>query len=162
MFTGETIAEVWRKSTVAPIPKKGDMYDPNNYRGISLISVLTKIITKVAHSRLTQWSKEFKVLVPEQAGFRKSEECAAHVCALIDILQRRRNQGKDTHVVFLDFKEAFDTVPTDALLYKLRKLKVPNPLLKFFETLHGNSIAQVRIGASFTECRKNWMDLRQT
>ncbi|KAH9245511.1 hypothetical protein BASA81_016996 [Batrachochytrium salamandrivorans] len=61
----------------------------------------------------------------EQAGFRKREECVGQVVSLVDIIQRRQNAGLNTHVLFIDIRKAFDTVPVGALLWKLQNMGFP-------------------------------------
>ncbi|OLY84585.1 hypothetical protein AYI68_g1248 [Smittium mucronatum] len=69
-------------SIVVPVPKKGDMKDPNNYRGISLIPTLSKLLSKTIATKLSQIDKKYEILVKEQAGFRNFEECAVQATTL--------------------------------------------------------------------------------
>ncbi|KAH9246891.1 hypothetical protein BASA81_015533 [Batrachochytrium salamandrivorans] len=75
---------------------------------------------------LSDLSIPTSLLSYEQAGFRKREECVGQVVSLVDIIQRRQNAGLNTHVLFIDIRKAFDTVPVGALLWKLQKQGIPS------------------------------------
>ena len=62
--------EVWSKGYVVPIHKKGKLDDVNNFRGISLLSTLGKLFTRVLNNRLTTWAEEYYIYIEAQAGFR--------------------------------------------------------------------------------------------
>ncbi|OLY77718.1 Transposon TX1 uncharacterized 149 kDa protein, partial [Smittium mucronatum] len=67
---------------VVLVPKKGDMKDPDNYRGISLIPTISKLLSKRIATKLAQIDKKYEILVKEQAGFRNFEDCAAQETTL--------------------------------------------------------------------------------
>ncbi|OMJ28227.1 RNA-directed DNA polymerase from mobile element jockey [Smittium culicis] len=73
-------------SIVVPISKKFRLMDPDNYRGISLLPTLSKIMAKIVASKLTRIEKKYKLLVKEQAGFRNLEECAGKATSLYEII----------------------------------------------------------------------------
>ncbi|OIR55695.1 MAG: uncharacterized protein A8A55_3558, partial [Amphiamblys sp. WSBS2006] len=72
------LPERWNTAEVVPVPKKGDTRDPDNYRGISLIAVGLKLFNSVLARRLSKCLEDSAVLVREQAGFRRGEECGGH------------------------------------------------------------------------------------
>ncbi|OIR55705.1 MAG: uncharacterized protein A8A55_3549, partial [Amphiamblys sp. WSBS2006] len=112
------IPRAWEVAEVVPIPKKGDLKNPENFRGISLITVGLKTLNGIMARRLGRTLEEHGVLREEQAGFRRGEECAAQAAALVEIIGRRRKEKADTYLCFVDFKKAFDRVPHEALLRK--------------------------------------------
>jgi len=67
--------EEWNSVSIISIPKKGDLSDCNNYRGISLINVSLKIISKIITNKIAKYSLEHKFARPEQFGFRNKEDC---------------------------------------------------------------------------------------
>eukprot|EP01018_Ginkgo_biloba_P034145 Gb_28026 [translate_table: standard] len=102
---------------IVSIPKKGDLTLHDNYRGISLIPVLLKILTSVIIKRIDSKLEERKFFTKSQAGFDKGEECVAQVVALKEIILRRNIKGqKATHVAFIDFKKAYDMVRFEDLV----------------------------------------------
>lgn len=85
-----------------------------------------------------------------QAGFRSREECIGQVISLKEMVQRRRALGKPTYAAFIDFKKAYDTVPHEALLYKLEAAGVGGQALSFLRALYSHSQVRVRVGATLS------------
>lgn len=67
----EYFPKIWATGKKTPVFKKGDNTDPNNYRGITILSCLCKLFTKVMNERLNRWAEEEKILTDTQYGFRK-------------------------------------------------------------------------------------------
>ncbi len=66
------IPEAWTQVLIVPIyKKKGEITDPNNYRGISLLSCVGKIFTSLVTGRIAKYLEHFELLGGEQAGFRR-------------------------------------------------------------------------------------------
>ncbi|KAH9263071.1 hypothetical protein BASA83_013600 [Batrachochytrium salamandrivorans] len=84
-------------------------------------------------------------------GFRKREECVGQVVSLVDIIQRRQNAGINTHVLFIDIRKAFDTVPVGALLWKLQNMGFPRRTLAFLKALYTSSSARARAGSLLSD-----------
>ena len=61
----------WSDGLLVPIHKKGSLTSPNNYRGITLLSVLGKLFTRTVNNRLDKWAEEYSIYVEAQYGFRK-------------------------------------------------------------------------------------------
>ncbi|KAH9262312.1 hypothetical protein BASA83_013813, partial [Batrachochytrium salamandrivorans] len=112
-----TIPRAWLCASIVSIDKKdGDPLNPGDKRGIALINFGLKLVCKVLQMRIERFVETNNLLSYEQAGFRKREECVGQVVSLVDIIQRRQNAGLNTHVLFIDIRKAFDTVPVGALL----------------------------------------------
>ncbi|HQT72171.1 MAG TPA: reverse transcriptase family protein, partial [Thiobacillus sp.] len=150
MFATSSIPEKLTSAFIVSIFKSGDKTDLNNYRGISLIDSILKIVTGVITRRLQASIAALPAsqgLVMMQAGFRPGEECVGHAAALMEICQRRRawgEGGKNTYLAFLDLQKAFDRVPHGALLYKLHQFGVRGRTLHFFQALYSSSNGMVR------------------
>ena len=61
----------WKKSKVTPIYKKGPKHDMNNYRSISVISAITKVMEKIAHNQIYSYLQNENMLSPALHGFRQ-------------------------------------------------------------------------------------------
>ena len=84
----------WSISIIIPIPKKGDKNIPDNYRGISLQPVISKIYTTILNKRLSDWSNENNIIGEEQAGYRKSYSTSDNLFCLQTIVTKYlRNKG---------------------------------------------------------------------
>ncbi|KAH9250306.1 hypothetical protein BASA81_011923 [Batrachochytrium salamandrivorans] len=126
----------------ALLRKDGDPLNPGDKRGIALINVGLKLVCKVLQMRIERFVETNNLLSYEQAGFRKREECVGQVVSLVDIIQRRQNAGLNTHVLFIDIRKAFDTVPVGALLWKLQNMGFPRRTLAFLKALYTSSSAR--------------------
>ncbi|KAH9245275.1 hypothetical protein BASA81_017257 [Batrachochytrium salamandrivorans] len=127
VFASATIPRAWLCASIVSIDKKdGDPLNPGDKRGIALINVGLKLVCKVLQMRIERFVETNNLLSYEQAGFRKREECVGQVVSLVDIIQRRQNAGLNTHVLFIDIRKAFDTVPVGALLWKLAEHGIPS------------------------------------
>lgn len=143
-FICDSLPEAWTFATIVSIPKPhtDDPLKLTNQRGISLMSVVLKILTKIIAKRLLHYCETCRLLIPEQAGFRTKEEAVAQATALVEICQRRIVTDKTTWLTFIDLKKAYDTVPHEALFHKLKqRFFIPNnhSMMKFLKVLYDNS-----------------------
>jgi len=136
VFLSGQIPDRWRTALVVSVPKKGDLTMIDNYRGISLLPVLLKVLATIVIRRITKGLEARRWFRPEQAGFRAREECTGHVAALQECLVRRRNRGQKTYLAFVDMRKAYDTVPHGALLRKLWLAGVRGRALAFMRALY--------------------------
>ena len=133
IYNGNGFPIEWRDCTVVPIFKKGDKYDPNNYRGIALINTMLKVLTKVIAARLQDICSNHNLIRREQVGFMKSEECVAQVACLLECCQRRKLRGKQTLICFLDLKKAYDMISHDMLILKLKRVRIGNKMIELIK-----------------------------
>ena len=116
LCTGK-VPSAWKEAKIIPLHKGGNKLDMNNYRPISLLSALSKILEKVVHYQTYNYV-EHKLLTVSQFGFRKQRETAQAVLAFMKNM--KDNQDKKHHMaIFIDIKKAFDTVSHELLLQKL-------------------------------------------
>lgn len=144
MFDKAMIPDSLRTSILVPIPKKGDLTDPDNYRGISLMESVLKLLCTLVNRRLASALESECRICKEQAGFRKHEEGMAQVTSLFEICERRKAEGLATYLLFVDFSKAYDTVPHAGVLRKLENLGVKGRMLKFIQQLLFTSSFRVK------------------
>ncbi|KAH9267121.1 hypothetical protein BASA83_010149 [Batrachochytrium salamandrivorans] len=162
VFASATIPRAWLCASIVSIDKKdGDPLNPGDKRGIALINVGLKLVCKVLQMRIERFVETNNLLSYEQAGFRKREECVGQVVSLVDIIQRRQNAGLNTHVLFIDIRKAFDTVPVGALLWKLQNMGFPRRTLSFLKALYTSSSARARAGSLLSDPFPS-LDYRET
>lgn len=148
LFDEGVIPEEFNVATVVPVPKKGDLTDIDNYRGISLINTLVKLVTKIVTDRLSSVLEKAGRLCSEQAGFRRYEETHTQITGLYEVLRRRQVQGLPSYVTFIDFAKAYDTVPHEALFLKMEKIGVHGRMMAFFRGLYASSSLTVPGGTT--------------
>ena len=86
--------DIWTKGYIVPIFKKGSRDDPGNYRGITLLSTLGKLFSKVKNNRLTCWAENYNVYVEAQAGFRQKMSTVDNIFVVHGLLQHMLNRNK--------------------------------------------------------------------
>ncbi|VBB34653.1 unnamed protein product [Acanthocheilonema viteae] len=133
------IPNSWNLAKIISIPKKGDLTITDNYRGISLIPVISKILSKMLSSRISYHLESNGIICKEQAGFRKREECLGQVIALVEAIQRRKHKGEPTYLAFIDFKKAYDMVAHEALFLKMTGVGISGKTLDLIKDLYKNS-----------------------
>ena len=121
-FEKERVPVDWTRGLVVPLYKDGDKYVGDNYRGITLLSVVGKLYTVVLNRRLSKWCEQKGVLVDEQAGFRVNRSTIDQIYALREVIQGRRKMRLNTYCCFLDIKKAYDTVFREGLWRRLREV----------------------------------------
>ena len=89
LFVSAKFPLEWSKAIIIPLHKKGDVNDPGSYRGISLLSILSKVYTHIINSRLTLWVESNFVLTDAQAGFRKGRSTVDHIFTLHAAIERQ-------------------------------------------------------------------------
>ena len=146
-YENAEIPPQWEDSVVVSLPKDGDLADPGNYRGISLMSTTLKVITVMLSERINREFERNDLFCTAQAGFRKLEEAITQAACVVDILTRRRVKDETTYATFIDLKKAYDTVPHGALFAKLHQSGVGGRCLDFIKALYSHSRITVRVGA---------------
>ncbi len=119
-----TVPDDWRHANVAPIFKKGEKYDPANYRPVSLTCICCKCLEHILVSNIMSHLSNNNILVDSQHGFRNKRSCETQLVQFVhDLasnLDRAHNKGhRQTDIIIMDFAKAFDKVPHRRLLYKL-------------------------------------------
>lgn len=116
--------ESFRRGQVVSIFKDGDELDRGNYRGITLLSVIGKLMTRILADRLLGMAEEKEWLVDAQGAFRQSRRTEDNALVLMQALMNRRMKGLPTFVLFLDLRKAYDTVWRKGLLHHLHRLGI--------------------------------------
>ena len=127
------------------IYKKGSVMDPSNFRGIALINTIVKLVTVIVEKRSRVALEDADFLIEEQAGFRSKEECLTQVVAFYEVICRRSLDDKNTFVAFVDFKKAYDLVPHEAALEKLRLSGLHGLCLNFLASLYSGGSLRLKV-----------------
>lgn len=113
IWEGRRIPDEWTKGVIVKIPKKGALSNCNNWRGITLLSVPSKILVKVIMQKISDAVD--KQLRKEQAGFRKGRGCAEQIFTLRNIIEQCTEWQRKLYINFVDFEKAFDSIHRDIL-----------------------------------------------
>ena len=123
------LPSAWTKANVSPIFKKGNRHHAENYRPVSLTSVLSKTLEHIVYSNILKHLDKHNILTKLNHGFRKGYSCETQLALTLDDIVRNFDRNIQTDVVVLDFSKAFDKVPHDRLLLKLSSYGIQGGLL---------------------------------
>ncbi|XP_078663299.1 uncharacterized protein LOC144906655 [Branchiostoma floridae x Branchiostoma belcheri] len=137
----EKIPQDWQKGTIIKLPKKGDLTDCKNWRGIMLISVASKILCRVILNR-TANAMESR-LRDNQAGFRPNRSCSDQIATLRIIVEQSIEFNSQLYAVFIDYEKAFDSVDRTTLWKILAHYGIPGKIINMVKVFYANFQAQV-------------------
>lgn len=133
-FETSTFPKIWKEAKVTPLHKNGSCDEANNYRPISILPILSKLIEKHVHDSLLCHLNEHQLLHDTQSGFRPRHSCETALVHMIDSWLRALDNGKLIGVVLVDFRKAFDLVDQEILLSKLNLYGVSENTLEWFKS----------------------------
>ncbi|XP_061142364.1 uncharacterized protein LOC133159416, partial [Syngnathus typhle] len=145
----EVLPSKHRDALIVTIFKKGDKADCGNYRGISLLSTVGKVLARVLANRLLPLSEE--ILPESQCGFRPSRGTADMIFTVRQPQEKCREHKQPLFMAFIDLTKAFDTVDRQALWSILLRYGCPDKYVRILRLLHDGMTATVLNNSSLTE-----------
>jgi hypothetical protein len=146
VFKTEKVPAQWRQGTIVNLFKTGDPTDPGNYRGITLLSCLGKLFSKVLNERLIQHLEDCSSLHESQNGFRPARNCVEHIFSLSQVVQGRIREKKLTFACFFDVRKAFDSVWLAGLFCKCSQKGIRGRILRVLQDMYRKSESCVLVG----------------
>jgi hypothetical protein len=144
----EKIPTDWSKGIIIKLPKKGDLNNCDNWRGIMLLSIPSKVLCKVILNRIDE--KIDNKLREEQAGFRAGKGCVDQIFTLRTVIEQCVEFNKPLHVNFVDFSKAFDSIHRQTLWKILRSYGIPEKMIIMITKFYDNFQACVSVGNNKT------------
>ena len=122
----------WKIAVIRPIFKSGSPSSPDNYRPISILPVLSKILERAVHTQLINYLEENELLSACQFGYRKGRSTELAASLFLDNARKDIDNGYLVGAVFLDISKAFDTIGHGVLLSKLPLYGIEGNELQWF------------------------------
>ena len=116
----------WLQANITPIFKKGDRTIPSNYRPISLTSICCKLLEHIIYSNIMDHLDQHSVLSDKQHGFCSKHSTETQLILTTHDLCKSLNNKSQVDMIIMDFSKAFDTVPHNRLLNKLKRYGINN------------------------------------
>ncbi|MES9881480.1 MAG: reverse transcriptase family protein, partial [Sedimenticola sp.] len=129
-----TFPDVWKNAKVSPLLKSGAKDEVNNYRPISILPTLSKLIEKFVNVHLTAFLTQHNLLHKSQSGFRCNHSTESALLLMIEQWLSAINNGDCVGCVMVDFRKAFDMVDHEILLQKLNCYKFSDQSLRWFDS----------------------------
>lgn len=163
LYSSGEFPTCWSTSIVIPIHKKGNPNDTNNYRGIALLDVFSKIYISILTTRVTFYTNAYSKLSEAQAGFRSDYSTIDNGFVLYSIINKYLcKKGKKLYVAFIDFKKAFDSVNRNKLYKALLKHGIKGKLFSSIKSIYQLVKSRVKSNNNIlTECFECPIGLRQ-
>ena len=136
-------------------------HDPNNYRGIALLSSLSKLFCNVLERRLQRCQQDLGHVCDEQFGFTQGRMALDASFALDTIIDSRLASGGQLYVAFVDFKKAYDFVPRGALFFKLLRTCGSGSFMRTLHSMYHAVESIVQYNFHFSEVIYQLVGLRQ-
>ena len=137
--------EKFKIAKVMPLMKKPNVLEVGNYRPISLLNSISKVLEKAVFNQLMEYFETNKLLYSSQYGYRKFHSTESACLELTDSIAHQLDEGNTPFCLFLDLSKAFDTLDHSILLNKLSHYGVPNANLKWFDNYLSNRKQYVEI-----------------
>ena len=149
VWESEKVPSDWCNAVIVPIPKKGDILECDNWRGISMLEVVGKILARVIQDRLQEVVEE--EVLESQCGFRKGRGCVYMIIVVRQLAEKVVEHCTKRFILFIDFQKAYDSVPRKALWIVLEKYGVPERVISLIRSFHDGMMAKVLVNGSETE-----------
>ena len=144
------IPEEWSIGLIVPIYKKKEVSNPDNYRGITLLSCIEKLFTSLLNHRLCLFLEDYGVMGEEQAGFRSGYSTVDHVVVLNVLIELYSHKKKKLYCAFIDYKKAFDSIDRSLLWQKLLSQNVCGKFFNVIHNLYNNAKSKVKMNGKIS------------
>ena len=123
----------WKEAKITQLFKKGSRNKPENYRPASLTSVVCKLLETLIRDHEVEFLVKHKLINTFQHGFLKARSCLTNLLCFLEEHTKWVDDGSPVDVVYLDFQKAFDKVPHQRLLLKLKVHGIGNDVINWIE-----------------------------
>ena len=141
----------WKEANVTPIFKKDDASNVSNYRPISLLNTIGKVMEKLVHKHVFNFFLSNNTISSFQSGFVTGDSTVNQLVNMYNTFCKALDEGKEVRAVFLDISKAFDRVWRRGLLHKLNYVGIRGRLLDWFSDYLTNRRQRVVLPGSCSD-----------
>ena len=141
----------WKCVRVTSLFKHGESFELNNYRPISVISVVDKMLERIVCDQFYNFLNSEEIISKEQSGFRSLHSTVTALVEATDSWAFNIDSGYLTAVVFLDLKKAFDTVGDEILLTKMNRCRIQGTTLDWFKSYLTNRSQRCSVNSCLSD-----------
>ncbi len=132
----EQLPQDWFEGIVKPLYKSGNNKVLNNYRGITISSIMYKCFVSIIEDQVMDYAEKNRVFGETQGAFRKNRQCEDNIFTVKGICAIRKSKKQKTFLAFIDISKAFDTVNRDLLFIKLWDIGIQGKIWKMIKALY--------------------------
>lgn len=149
MFKDGSFADCLKHAIVTPLFKHGCKLTISNYRPISVLNCISKIIEKILYFRLIKFLKNNRIISDHQYGFTQNSNTLSSAMHLMDNIRQGLDKKKCVSALFIDLSKAFDMVNHELLLLRLRQIGITDTIsLSLFKNYLSSRTQNVKYGNS--------------
>ncbi len=126
------LSDEWKLANVVPVHKHGEKSHVEDYRPISLLSIISKVLERCVFNNIKY--HVYEQISPYQNGFMPGKSCITQLVDVFERIGRELDRGKQIDVLYLDMSKAFDKVSHATLLHRLRQFGFGGNILKWFRS----------------------------
>nr|KAG5697989.1 hypothetical protein BaRGS_005807 [Batillaria attramentaria] len=145
----EEVPAQWKEGIVIKLPKKGDLRDCSNYRGIMLLSVPGKVLNRILLERMREAVDP--MLRDQQAGFRRNGPALTRLPAYASLWSSHWSWNSPLYINFIDYEKAFDSVDREALWKLLRHYGVPGKIISLIQCTYQDMSCRIAHAGQLSE-----------
>ena len=123
----------WKEANIIPLFKKCSRNKSENYRPVSLTSVICKLLERLIKDHMVDFLVKHKLLNSSQHGFLKARSCLTNMLCFLEEITKWIDVGSPVDIIYLDFQKAFDKVPHQRLLLKLKAHGIGDSITDWIE-----------------------------
>ena len=150
--------EEWKSSLIGKLPKQGDLTTCDNWRGVTLLSLTSKVFSRILQDRFLMTVED--ISRNEQASFRKGRSCIDHIFVLRQILEQAAESNSNLYVLFIDFEKALNSLHRETLWKILRGYGFPMKIVNII-AVQGLFHCKVICGNQLTDSFKVQTGVKQ-
>ena len=144
IWEDEVIPQDWKEGYIVKLPKKGDLSQCKNYRGIMLLSIPGKVLNRIILNRIK--AAVDVLLRDQQAGFRKGRSCTDQIATLRIIIEQSLEWNSSLYINFIDFEKAFDSLDRESLWHLMKHYGIPDKYIRLIKNTYTGMQCQVLHG----------------
>ena len=110
----------WKEANIIPLFEKGSRNKSVKYSPVSLTSVICRVLHTIVRDHMMDFLIKLKLINPSLHGFLKARSCLTNVLCFFEEITKWVDDGLPVDVIYLDFQKAFDKVPHQRLIVKLK------------------------------------------
>ena len=143
--------EQWKKAIVIPVPKIPDPNAPGDYRPISLLATLSKILEKIVSKQILKFLQDNNLMESLQSGFRPGHSTATALLKVTDDIFSAIDSSEVSFLILLDYSKAFDTFNHKLLLAKLLSMGFRGTTLDWIGSYLAGRAQKVKSNGQFSD-----------
>ena len=154
VWTFEKIPQPWKQGLIIKLPKKGNLKECKNSRGITLLSVVGKVLGRIIIERVRNGVD--RRLRKEQAGYRKGRGTTDQIFILRNIIEQVSEWQATLYLNFVDFEKAFDSIHRESLWVIMAKYGIPEKIVQMVRVFYDDFKCAVEDQGETCE----WFDIK--